>query len=294
MLVGLTATGFRVVWLLVKHELWGTLTETYWRVVVSVVAGGLIGLILSRTFYPGALSALIAQFHDEGAVPIEDNVPTLPVGLLGLVAGQQAGPEGVMSVVGGSFGTWVADRFGVVGSRKLLTLAGMGAGFGTILGAPIGGALLWLELPHQRGLEYYEALVPTFVASFAGYLTEAGLGRLVVRWRPELRTGPFGLFPSWHVTAVGPLTLHHLAVAVGLGVLVVPVAAFYVETFDVVAPSSIGPTRRSPRGRRSPASASVSSDGSSRSRTSTARARCRRSSRATGRRSSSSPPSSRA
>lgn len=219
--IGLVATGFRIVWLFLKHHLWATLTATYWRIPVSIGAGILIGTILQTTFYPGALSALVQQFHDEGRVGLEDNVPILPVGLIGLVAGQNAGPEGVMSVVGGSFGTYVSELFGFENSTKLLTLAGMGAGFGTILGAPIGGALLWLELPHKRGLEYYEAIIPTFVASFAGYLTEAALGGME-------------LFPVWETTSLVPPTLTKLGWAIGIGFVCIPFGLVYSRTFAVI------------------------------------------------------------
>ncbi|WP_440008314.1 chloride channel protein [Halomicrococcus sp. SG-WS-1] len=219
--VGLVATAFRLVWLFVKHQLWTTLTATYWRVPVSIGAGVVVGAVLYATFYPGALSALVQQFHAEGRVELEENVPILPVGLVGLVAGQNAGPEGVMSVVGGSFGTYVSELFGFENSTKLLTLSGMGAGFGTILGAPIGGALLWLELPHDHGLEYYEALIPTFVASFAGYLTEAALGGMA-------------LFPTWETTALASPTLGTLGWAVGIGVVCIPFGLVYSKTFSLV------------------------------------------------------------
>lgn len=219
--VGVVATLFRVVWLALKHHLWHALTAPYWRIAVSTVAGVLIGAILYATFYPGALSALVQQFHREGRVEMAENVPVIPVGLVGLVAGQNAGPEGVMSIVGGSFGTRLAEIFEFDNSTKLLTLAGMGAGFGTILGAPIGGALLWLELPHKRGLEYYEAIIPTFVASFAGYLTEVLLGGME-------------LFPAWRASSLMPVEPWHLGAAVGVGAICIPFGFVYTHSFAFI------------------------------------------------------------
>lgn len=219
--VGVVATAFRIVWLALKHQLWTTLTAPYWRIVVSTGAGILIGGILYATFYPGALSALVQQFHREGRVEMAENVPVIPVGLVGLIAGQNAGPEGVMSIVGGSFGTKLAEVFEFDNSTKLLTLAGMGAGFGTILGAPIGGALLWLELPHKRGLEYYEAIVPTFIASFAGYLTEVLLGGM-------------GLFPAWQASSLMPVEPWHLGAAVGVGLICIPFGFVYTHSFAFI------------------------------------------------------------
>ena len=219
--VGIVATVFRVLWLAAKHALWSAFPADYWRIPISVGAGVVIGAIFYVTFYPGALSSLVQQFHTEGRVPLEENVPTIPAGWIGLIAGQNAGPEGVMSVVGGSFGTAIADYFEFVNSTKLLTLAGMGAGFGTILGAPIGGALLWLELPHKRGLEYYEAIIPTFIASFAGYLTEVTLGGT-------------DLFPAWQASSILPVGPWQLALALGVGLLCIPFGAFYTYVFAFV------------------------------------------------------------
>ncbi|WP_254545564.1 chloride channel protein [Halomarina pelagica] len=220
-LVGLFATVFRLTWNAADHFLWSTLDERYWRVVVSTVAGVLIGGIIYATFYPGTLSTLVRQFHLDGAVPADDNIPVIPSGLVGLVAGQSAGPEGVMSVVGGSAGTKIASLLGVEDATRLLTLAGMGAGFGSILGAPIGGALLWLELPHDRGIEYYEAIIPTLVASFAGYLTMVSIGGL-------------SLFPIWKASPTFPLTTTHLLVAIGVGLLCIPFALLYTQVFGLV------------------------------------------------------------
>lgn len=214
--VGVVATTFRVVWLALKHQLWATLDGLVWRIVVSTVAGVLIGAILYATFYPGALSALVQQFHREGRVETAENVPVVPVGLIGLIAGQNAGPEGVMSIVGGSVGTKLAELFEFDNSVKLLTLAGMGAGFGTIL-----GALLWLELPHKRGLEYYEALIPTFVASFAGYLTEVLLGGME-------------LFPAWQASSLMPVEPWHLGAAIGVGLVCVPFGFVYTHSFAAI------------------------------------------------------------
>ena len=53
---------------------------------------------------------------------------------------------------------------------RTFTFCGMSAALGAFFGAPIGGALFALEIPHNRGLEYYEALVPSLISALAGFL----------------------------------------------------------------------------------------------------------------------------
>ena len=54
----------------------------------------------------------------------------------------------------------------------------MGAALAAFFGDPIGGPLFALEIPHRRGLEYYEAIIPAMVAgicSFAVFRMGTGL-----------------------------------------------------------------------------------------------------------------------
>lgn len=218
--VGLFATGFRLAWKAGLDLIWGGTVVPWHRIVVSTTAGVLIGVIGTLSHYPGSLAAVVRDFHEEGTIPARDNIPVVPSNFIGLIAGQGAGPEGMMSVVGGSLGTRVGERLDA-GGRKLLTLAGMGAGFGTILGAPIGGALLWLELPHRKGIEYYEAIVPTLVASFTGYLLMVSLGGL-------------SLFNVWEANLLYEYAPFHLAAALLVGLAVVPLAHVYDRIFTAV------------------------------------------------------------
>lgn len=220
-LVGLFASGFKLAWRFVGHALWATFPEPIWRIPISIVAGLAIGLIFALSFYPGSLSSLIKMFHEKGRVPLQENIPVIPAGLIGLVAGQSAGPEGVMSAFGGSIGTWIAEKFSINQAVKILTLAGMGAGFGAILGAPIGGALLWLELPHEHGMEYYEALTPTMLASMVGYFVMASI------------IG-FDLFPHWSYQSLTTVNVEHLLAALFVCGICVVAAFLYTKIFGLV------------------------------------------------------------
>lgn len=169
--VGLFGVAFNWVWhgleWLVWHHSAVRLVDRIW---ISTLAGLIIGLLLMWLSDPGSMATMIRHFHASGSLPMRDNQSVQPVSLVGLVAGQSAGPEGALTQAGGSLGAWLARRTGHLPHTRLLTLAGMGAGFGAFLGAPVGGAVLWLEMLHTRGLEYFEAIIPTMVCSSVAYL----------------------------------------------------------------------------------------------------------------------------
>jgi H+/Cl- antiporter ClcA len=45
----------------------------------------------------------------------------------------------------------------------------MGVGFATLFGAPVGSTIFALEIPHKRGMEYFEALLPALVGGIVGW-----------------------------------------------------------------------------------------------------------------------------
>lgn len=59
--------------------------------------------------------------------------------------------------------------------RSLLLVTAVAAGFGSVFGVPVAGAVFALEV-QRVGRVRYEALVPAFVASFIGDATTRGLG----------------------------------------------------------------------------------------------------------------------
>ena len=88
-------------------------------------------------------------------------------------------------------------------------------------GAPLGGALFALELPHRRGLEYYEALIPAVLSAILSFV--------VFRVNTGLTIG--GMY---HFSDVPPLTLTNLFQGAVLGVVGALTALLFVLIFRAV------------------------------------------------------------
>ncbi|HEY9643892.1 MAG TPA: chloride channel protein, partial [Coleofasciculaceae cyanobacterium] len=104
---------------------------------------------------------------------------------------------------------------------RILTFCGMSAALGAFFGAPLGGALFALELPHRRGLEYYEALIPAVLSAILSFT--------VFRCSTGLSIGGMYRFES-----IPPLTLTHLLEGAILGIVGAAVALLFVLIFRVV------------------------------------------------------------
>ncbi len=217
-MVGVSGATFSHVWKLTHGWVWAALESPAHRLWLSAAAGLLIGLLLKVLGDPGNMATIISHFHRAGGLPLRDNLPIQPVSIIGLVAGQSAGPEGALTQAGGSLGAWLAHRVKAPALARILTLAGMGAGFGAFLGAPVGGALLWLEMLHTRGLEYFEAIVPTLVCSCVGYLV-------------MLLLVGHGVVQPWHLPAPVEASPWLPALAIGLGLVCAVAARGYAGIF---------------------------------------------------------------
>jgi CIC family chloride channel protein len=72
--------------------------------------------------------------------------------------------------------------------RRVLLLAGVGAGIGAVFKAPLGGAIFAIEVLYRDPEFEYEALIPTIIAATAGYSIYClvgdvmGLGTHAVVW----------------------------------------------------------------------------------------------------------------
>lgn len=143
------------------------------------VAGLLIGLVYERfgQTIKGGNNLVIDTIHDEGPeIPLR-MAPMVLIGtVLTHVFGGSAGREGTAVQMGASITDWVSHRLRVGKDvRRQLLAAGAAAGFGSVFGTPIAGAVFGLEFIVLGRIEY-RALVPALVASVVGDMTTRALG----------------------------------------------------------------------------------------------------------------------
>lgn len=191
--------------------------------LVTTLGGLLVGLTLHFMGVPGEISAVVDNIHVEHGRLDMRQTPSMTVASLNsIIAGGSAGPEAPLVQIIGSLGSWIGDRLRLPGPMvRTLTFCGMGTALGAFFGAPVAGALFALEIPHRRGLEYYEALIPAAVSAIIGFLVFRSL------------VGYEG--PLYHLPALaGEATMSVIACGAVFGVLGAGAAAVFATVFASV------------------------------------------------------------
>lgn len=222
----LIETSFHLVWHAIPDFLEPFFSDNLpaWNYVwmVTTLGGLLVGLTLYWMGLPGEVAFVVDKVHDPGRIDIKQTPAMVIASLFSIVAGGSAGPEAPLVQVNGSLGGWIAGKLSLdLHTTRILTFCGMAAALGAFFGAPLGGALFALELPHRRGLEYYEALIPATLAAILSFT--------VFRLTTGLSIG--GMY---HFTSIPPLTLMNLAEGAVLGAIGAATAALFVLIFRAV------------------------------------------------------------
>jgi CIC family chloride channel protein len=194
-----------------------------WLLLVVPAVGGLLSGWLVFSVAPEAeghgTDAMIEAFHRKGGL-VRKRIPFVKTiaSALTIGSGGSAGREGPIAQVGSGFGsalaTWLksGDR-----ERRVLLLAGAGAGIGAVFRAPLGGALFAVEVLYREVEFESAALVPGFVASIVSYSIYCGL------------SGKWGA-----IFRVPELTFHRpveLLLYAALGVVCAWMGMLYVKVF---------------------------------------------------------------
>ncbi|GGH41888.1 chloride channel protein [Mangrovimonas yunxiaonensis] len=163
-----------------------------WKVIPLMgICGLLAGIIIHFIGDPGEIHLIVNNIRfNKGKLDPKNNPSMVLSSLLCVASGGSLGPEAPLVQVTGSTGTWLGKLFRLKGEElRSLSIAGMASGFTALFGAPLGGSLFTLEiLHHKHAVEYYQAIIPAFVASCFSYLVFA----LIIH---------LGLGPIWDLSA---------------------------------------------------------------------------------------------
>ncbi|MGB0837321.1 MAG: voltage-gated chloride channel family protein [Flavobacteriaceae bacterium] len=167
-LVGVLA-GTASAWLLISLE-WATSYReaNLWIVWLLPVGGLIIGLMY---YYFGDRAVkgnnlLLEEFHDpKKVIPLSMGVLVFIGTVLTHLFGGSAGREGTAVQVGAA----ISDQFTKLfkfsdKNRKILITIGISAGFASVFGTPLAGAVFGLEVL-VLGRMRYEAILPSFIAA---------------------------------------------------------------------------------------------------------------------------------
>jgi H+/Cl- antiporter ClcA len=175
-----------------------------WLIFLLAPAGWLVGLMYAR-FGESVVAGnnlLLEEIHDP-----KDTIPLrmTPLILIGTfmthLFGGSAGREGTALQTGASLADQLSRPLRLAPhDRRTLLKAGIAAGFGSVFGTPLAGAVFGLEVIAFGRLDY-SAIAPCFLAAFVGDLvTHQLLARL---WHMGHTHYPVSDVPP--ITAIGVL-----------------------------------------------------------------------------------------
>ena len=136
---------------------------------------------LTKTFAPTAeghgTEKVISAVHKESG---KIDVSVIPVKTLTTVmtifAGGSVGKEGPGAQIGAGMASLLSNMLKFrKQDRKKLVICGISAGFATVFGTPIAGAIFGVEVL-IIGVIMYDVLLPSFIAGFAAFTTAQFLG----------------------------------------------------------------------------------------------------------------------
>ncbi len=228
---GLVATAYYYALEGSLHLVWHTIPEFLepyfpasipaWNYVwiATTIGGFLVGLTLYLMGLPGEVAFVVDKVHSPGKIDLRQTPAMIVASLVSITAGGSAGPEAPLVQINGSFGSWLGEKLKLtITTSRVLTLCGMSAALGAFFGAPLGGALFALELPHRRGLEYYEAIIPAVLSAILSFF--------VFRFNTGLTIG--GMY---HFATIPQLSLMDLGQGALLGALGALTALLFILIF---------------------------------------------------------------
>lgn len=164
--------------------------------VTLVVSSALVSWLAPDAAGHGTEKVIEAIHKRMGRIPRMVVPVKLVATVITLAGGGSAGKEGPCAQIGAGLASSFASllRLDDVDRRKLV-ICGISAGFATVFGTPIAGALFGVEVL-VLGQMFYDVLFPSFVAGIIGFHVASQLG---VNY-PHLSIKIIPLMSSWSFT----------------------------------------------------------------------------------------------
>lgn len=146
-----------------------------WLIIIIPAFGGLISGLLTTKFAPDAkghgTDYVIKSFHKEGGgmklrVPIIKLIATSII----IGTGGSAGREGPIAQIGAGIASNIAAwlKFSKK-DRRIMLIAGAGAGISAIFSAPLGGSIFACEVLYKNYDLESEAIIPSVISSIVSF-----------------------------------------------------------------------------------------------------------------------------
>ncbi len=194
-----------------------------WMLLFLPALGGLVSGWIVYRFAPEAeghgTDAVIEAYHQKGGF-IRSRIPFIKIitSTLTLTSGGSGGREGPIAQIGAGFGSFLATRLNLSErERRIMAIAGMGAGIGSIFRAPLAGALFAAEVLYRDPDFESEMIIPAGIASVVAYCTFC----LVFGWGTLFH-------PPAHIEFTNPIELLPYMI---LAVILAFTSFFYIKTF---------------------------------------------------------------
>jgi H+/Cl- antiporter ClcA len=147
-----------------------------WLPVGFVAAYFLVRFLAPEAQGHGTDRVIEAVHQRSGRIPLVVAPVKLAATVVTIAVGGSVGKEGPAAQIGASLASGLATllRLGRRDRRKVV-ICGIGAGFASVFGTPIAGAIFGLEVLVLGSL-MYDVLYPSFVAGIVGYHVASQLG----------------------------------------------------------------------------------------------------------------------
>jgi len=152
--------------------------------IITLIGGFCVGITIKIFGKCGEISTVVNNINmKKGRININQTPAMTATSLVSIAFGGSAGPEAPLVQIVGSFASRFGEKLKLNSNQiRTFTFCGMGAALSALFGSPVGGAIFALEVPHQRGLEYYEAILPTITSSIVSF----GVCRLILGYNGRL------------------------------------------------------------------------------------------------------------